>query len=123
MLCKSEINIEELNDTYYRIVELIGIDDAIKLSESFAGQSLTFRKDGNLDYGLSEIADCIGDAKAKVLSKGFYGERVYFGSLKRALKAQLHGKIRKECNGYNYRELSKKYGYTERTIRHIYSEV
>lgn len=119
MLDKSEIRIEELNDTYYRIAELIEIDDTFRLAKAFAGRVMSINKRGHLNDDMSEIIDCVGEAKARKLFKGFLGERVYFASMKSALKAQLHHRIREEFKGYNIRELSKRYGYTERNIRRI----
>ena len=120
MLEKTEINIENLNETYYRVVQLIGLDDTIRFSEAFAGQSICFKKRYNLDHDYPEIIACIGETKTKKLIKGFYGEgSVYFCKFRSALKIQVYSKIRKEFDGCNYIELSKKYGFTERNVRRI----
>lgn len=47
------------------------------------------------------------------------GETIYFPkreSLERPLRRQA---IRQEFDGYNYHQLARKYGLTERSIRHI----
>jgi len=121
----SKINPEGLNDTYYRIADLIGVDDAIRLSEAFAGQEVRFSKvyrEDNIDSDYSELIDCIGKSNTIKMIKAFGGESVYFTSTKRMLKKQIHDEIRKRYTGYNDSDLSKKFGYTQRHIRRIVSE-
>lgn len=122
VLKKSQINVDELNEIYYRVAELIGLDDMIQLSEILAGKAIKFKKSYDLNKDYQEIVKCIGKAKTDRLIRGFYGEHVYFSSMKKALKTQIHGEIHKEFNGYNYKQLAKKYGYTERAIRKIISK-
>lgn len=112
---KSKIIVDELNEVYYRIVDLIGLDDAINLSKNLAGRQIRFNKKYDLDYDYPEIIECIGKAKAKKLIQAFLGESVYFSGMKKFLRSQ----IRAEFTGYNYKELAFKYGYTERSIRRI----
>ena len=120
MLNLSEINIEELNDTYYRMVDLIGLEDTVKLANNLCGRTVGFSKTGYLSHECLEIIELIGEAKFKKLHQGFFGENhVYFSSLRKATKSQRYAKIRQECNGYNYKELAKKYGYSDRHIRSI----
>jgi hypothetical protein len=118
----TKINIEELSDTYYRIAELIGLNDAIRLSNELTGLSIRFRKKfdlDNIDNDYPEIVACIGQSKAKKLLRGFSGEHVYFSSMRSALKKQVRDEISREFKGYNCAELAKRFGYSENGIRNI----
>jgi len=123
LIDKSKIQIDKMNDVYYRLAELIGIDDTITLSSILSGRRVRFKKHYDLKYDYLEIIQCIGKTKTEKLIQGFYGEYVYFSSLKSALKEQLHNEIRKEFSGYNSSALAEKYGYTERAIYRIISAV
>jgi len=117
----SKIKIDMLNDTYYRIAELIGIENTVRLSEVLAGQQISITKIYDIDNDYNEIVDCIGKPNTVKIIKAFSGERVYFGSMKNALKKQLYEEIHRNFTGYNYKELSAKYGYCQRHIRQILS--
>ena len=119
MLDKSEIRIEELNDTYYRMADLIGIDDTIRLAEALTGCRMTFKKEYDLELDYHEVVECIGKAKTIKLIRGFYGERVYFSDMKTALRPQIYTKIINEFTGYNHRQLAQKYGYSLKQIQRI----
>jgi len=121
LIDKSKIKADQMGDTYYRVADLLGLDDAIRLSEILAGQQIKFKLSYDLDNDYPQIVECIGKVKTKVLARAFSGENVYFSSLKKALKTQIHTEIRKQFTGYNYKELALKYGYTERNIRIIVS--
>ena len=68
-------------------------------------------------YG--RIAALIGVRHALVLAQEFAGSEVYFRKLDGALCEVRDRKIRGEFNGYNVRELAKKYGLTDRWVRSI----
>ena len=119
MLDNSEIKIEELNDTYYRLADLIGLEDTIKVAELLGGMQFRLRKNYNLDYDYQDIVNCIGKTKTNILLKGFPGEYVSFSTWKQAIKKQVYAKIRKEFTGYNQNELARKYGYSTFAIRNI----
>ena len=119
MIDKSKIKLDELNDTYYILADLIGIDDTIKLSKEFSGQEILFKKRNDLNRDYPELVECVGKMKAEKIVKTFSGERVYFTSLKRAMKAQLHKEICKAYTGYNVKELARRYNYSPRHILRI----
>ena len=119
MIDNSKIKLEELNDTYYRLADLIGIDDTIKLSKEFSGQVITFKKRYDLNRDYAELVECVGAKKAEKIIKAFSGEKVYISSLKRAMQSQLYREIGKAYTGYNLNELARKYRYSTRHLRKI----
>ena len=116
MIDKSKIKLDELNDTYYRLAELIGIDDAIKLSKEFSGQQIRCKKRYELNRDYAELVECVGSKKAEKIVKAFAGEDLYFTSTKRAMITQLYKEICKAYTGYNVKELARKYNYSPRHI-------
>ena len=119
MIDVSLIDPSELSDTYYRLADIVGMEDTIRLSGILSGKCITFKKTYDLESDYWPIVECVGAAKAQSIIKGFYGESVYFSSIKAALKNQVKDLIRRDFNGYNYDELSERYGYTERSVRNI----
>ena len=122
MLDNSEIKIEELNETYYRLADLIGLEDTIKIAVLLGRTQLYVRQSYDLDYDYQDIVNCIGKAKTNMFLKSFSGEYVYFRPWKSAIHSQVCSKICKEFTGYNHNELAIKYGHTNRTIRNILSK-
>lgn len=77
----------------------------------------------DLDEKQREIADCIGFEAYKKLVSTYSGEPITVrmpNGLTRPLKNE---KIRSDFNGYNIRELSRKYKLHENTIRDIISDI
>jgi len=70
-----------------------------------------------------EIAEKIGVESAVEVAKLFGGSQVYFPKLDSVLRIYRDALIKKEFNGYNYRELSKKYGLSETWVRLICKEL
>jgi Mor family transcriptional regulator len=65
-----------------------------------------------------QLREMIGEEPASKVAKAFAGTMVYIP--KNVISRNLHKKIRKEFwDGASYRDLSKKYGYTERYIRNL----
>jgi Mor family transcriptional regulator len=65
-----------------------------------------------------ELEDILGIDQAHHLVSNFAGSTLYIP--KHPLIIQKHEKIRKEFSeGSGYRELARRYGYTERNIRYI----
>jgi Mor family transcriptional regulator len=65
-----------------------------------------------------QLREIIGDEQASKVAKTFAGTMVYIP--KNIIARNLHKKIKKEFwSGATYKELSRKYGYTERYIRNL----
>ncbi|MDR0709630.1 MAG: hypothetical protein LBF77_06160 [Spirochaetaceae bacterium] len=65
-----------------------------------------------------QLREIIGEEPASKVAKAFAGTMVYIP--KNIIARNLHKKIKKEFwNGATYKELSKKYDYTERHIRNL----
>lgn len=66
-----------------------------------------------------EIAEKIGVGNALEIAELFQGSSVYFPKLDNVYAKKLREQILKEFNGYNYKHLAVKYGYSEMWIRKI----
>jgi Mor family transcriptional regulator len=65
-----------------------------------------------------QLREIIGDEQASKVAKVFAGTMVYIP--KNVISRGLHKKIKKEFwDGASYKDLSRKYGYTERYIRNL----
>jgi hypothetical protein len=65
-----------------------------------------------------QLRDIIGEEQAGRVAKAFAGTMVYIP--KNVIAKNLHKKIKKEFwDGATYKELSRRYGYTERYIRNL----
>ena len=69
-----------------------------------------------------QIAGIIGLDNVKKLFEEFPGANVYFPKLDDLERNNRNKLIRADFNGYNFRELAKKYGLTEVSIRNIVSD-
>lgn len=69
-----------------------------------------------------QIAGIIGMDNVKKLFEEFPGANVYFPKLDDLERSNRNKLICAEFNGYNFRELAKKYGLTEVSIRNIVSD-
>ena len=69
-----------------------------------------------------EIADAAGAEVAVLIHKMFKGQQILFPQ-KLYKKSYIYEYIRINYNGRNVRELSQKFGYSDRRIRQIISEV
>jgi Mor family transcriptional regulator len=65
-----------------------------------------------------QLREIIGDEQASKVAKTFAGTMVYIP--KNIIARNIHKKIKKKFwSGATYKELSRKYGYTERYIRNL----
>lgn len=64
----------------------------------------------------------LGIEAALKMEEIFHGKQIYFQSLKNAFLESNKEKIVNEYNGYNMKELAKKYDFTERFIRKLVKE-
>lgn len=76
----------------------------------------------DLDADQSELAECIGLEAYKRLVKTYAGSTITIRMPEKLTLNIRNKKIRDEFNGYNFFEISKKYGLTERQIRNIVSD-
>lgn len=70
-----------------------------------------------------EISRLIGFENTMKLIKTFGGSEVYIPKLDSLQRDKRDAAICKDFNGYNYRELAKKYALSERQIREICKEI
>lgn len=68
-----------------------------------------------------EIANELGPDAAVAIHKLFKGQQIMFPQ-KLYKKEYIHNYIRKNYNGRNVRELSQKFGYSDRRVRQILNE-
>lgn len=66
-----------------------------------------------------EIAEKIGVGNTLEIAELFQGSSVYFPKLDAIYSKKIREKILSEFNGYNYKHLAVKYGYSEMWIRKI----
>jgi Mor family transcriptional regulator len=57
------------------------------------------------------------------IEKHFGGTAIYFPSLKNSVKDKIEHLVREQYTGYNTKQLAQKYGYTERHIQRIVSDL
>ncbi len=77
----------------------------------------------DLDEPYYSLAKNMGIEIAIKIAKIFQGSQIYFPKLEKACSPKRKELIKKEFNGYNFAELAKKYGYTERWIREICTDM
>lgn len=69
-----------------------------------------------------DLMDIVGFEGIYLLSQEMGGSNLYIPSIHRIFRECLCKQIPKEFDGSNYRELCKRYGLSERTIRTIIEE-
>jgi Mor family transcriptional regulator len=74
---------------------------------------------GMLPAPYRRLVDIVGLKNTLRIADALGGERVYFPRLAFAGKYLRDEEIREQFNGYNARELARKYGLSERRIRQI----
>ncbi|MFT9496360.1 Mor transcription activator family protein [Anaerosolibacter sp.] len=76
----------------------------------------------DLEGPYHEIALKMGVEAALKIAELFQGSQVYFPRMESSCGEKRKELILQEFNGYNYRELAQKYGFSERWIREICSD-
>lgn len=71
-----------------------------------------------IDY----IVELIGEENALKLAKEFSGQQIYFPKYESVTRPLTYRKIREEFNGFNFKYLAKKYGFSEMGIRKIVAD-
>lgn len=91
----------------------------MKPNDSESAQSKLAIEMGDLTEDYQEVARIIGLENAIELSRKMGGEQIHIPMLHRVLGGAKYRLILKEFNGFNFRALAHKYGYTERWIREV----
>lgn len=68
------------------------------------------------------IAERFGRETALGLMEMFQGSQIYFPKLETVVTDRKKELLLEEFDGYNFKELSQKYGYSERWVRKICEE-
>ena len=111
---------QDLGEPYDRLSEFLELSDIIRLEQEYGGRRVQFRRDcEDVKAEYPELSALLGTQKAALVINALGDMRVYFHSLRKNVLDKIRNLIIREFNGYNYDELSKKFGYTERHIRRI----
>ena len=76
----------------------------------------------DLSEGQQEVAALIGPENFRKLMEVYGGAYLYIPKTDRLERMECNERIRAEFDGYNFRELARKYDLTEITIRSIVSD-
>jgi hypothetical protein len=113
---------QDLGEPYDRLSDFLELEEIVRIEQSYNGQQIKFnRNSDNLVSEYPELVSAVGKEKALKVINTLGNMRVYFPTLKKSASDKIKKLIVAEFNGYNYRQLSRKYGYTERYIRQILS--
>lgn len=77
----------------------------------------------DLEADQRELADCIGMEAYRKLVENYAGSALYVRKPDTVTATVRNAQIQEEFNGYNYRELAKKFNLSEISIRRIVSPV
>ena len=103
--------------SWSEITELLGAEDAGKLSDAFGGMELLITNNTN---SIHRIAAVIGIEKAQIFCARFSGGMLYFQKMHRS-KSDVRNKeiIEAYTNGARVDDLAMKYGVSARQIWYI----
>ena len=76
----------------------------------------------DLSEGQQEVAALIGPENFRKLMEVYGGAYLYIPKTDRLERMERNERIRAEFDGYNFRELARKYDLTEITIRSILAD-
>lgn len=110
------IDKENLIEPYSSLTSVLQLGEIVKLAEMWQGRQILFSSQFIKSLTYADIAATFGSEKADDIINVFRGELIYFPKLK---STAIRGKILQDFTGYNYTDLSRKYGYSERYIRDI----
>ena len=110
------IDKEDLREPYSSLTPVLRLDEIDMLAQMWQGRQILFSSQLADSYTYTELVETFDNEKADRIIDVFRGELVYFPRLK---SATVRDKILRDFTGYNYTELSRKYGYSERYIREI----
>lgn len=107
---------EDLREPYNSLTSVLELGEIFKLAEMWQGRQILFSSQITKTDTYTDLVTAFGNEKAYGIVNVYRGELIYFPKLK---SAAVRDKILQEFTGYNYTELSRKYGYSERYIREI----
>ncbi len=112
------ISKNDLGKPYNYLMDF-NLADIFEIEKVLQGRQMNFNKCLDINNEFKELIDTIGNEKVQKIVDIFYGKIIYFPKIKETCKQKIKNRIVEEFNGYNYTQLAKKYGYTERYIRKI----
>ena len=110
------IDKEDLREPYSSLIDVLEPEEVLKLEELWRGRQILFSSGIKNSDTYAELVGIIGADKADAVIHIFMGELIYFSRLK---SLSVRDKILQDFTGYNYTELARRYGYSERYIREI----
>lgn len=114
------ISKNDLSEPYDRLSDFLTLDEIIRLEQEYGGRQMKFKKScQDIEKEYPELTIMLGRTKALRVMKMLGGVWTYFPELKRSCLDKIKGLIISEFDGYNYLQLAKKYGYTDRHIRRM----
>jgi len=114
------ISKQDLGEPYDRLSDFLELEDIVKLEQACNGQQIKFNRNcDNVHSEYPELTSALGISKAKIVINLLGGMRVYFPTLRKSAADKIKQLIISEFNGYNYRQLAFRFGYSERHIRNL----
>jgi Mor family transcriptional regulator len=114
------ILIDDIGEPYQSIACVVGVEKTIKLAVLLRGKQVIFPVHNLMSCEYQEVVNCVGEEDAERIRQMFLGSKLYFPELRKCV--DYHRMIIDEFNGYNQKELGKKYGLSTRYIYHITKE-
>ena len=110
----------DLGEPYDRLIEFLNFGDIANLEKTYGGRQILFkRKSANADEDHPELFRVLGPEKATKTLNALGGLWVYFPSIRHSALSKVYSALKEEYDGYNHQRLARKYGYSERHVRHI----
>ncbi|MCL2618160.1 MAG: hypothetical protein FWD98_03795 [Defluviitaleaceae bacterium] len=110
----------DLGEPYDRLSDFLELDEIVRLEQAYNGQQVRFnRQSSNITNEYPELVAAVGVHKAKIVVNVLGDMRIYFPTLRKSAREKIKNLISSEFNGYNFHQLSRKFGYSERHTRHI----
>ncbi len=88
------------------------------MAKMYEGVGVNDIKQENLTERYKELYSLIGLENTLLVYKAFKGQQISF-SVRIISQECIHDQIISEYNGSNIKEISKKYGYSERWVREL----
>lgn len=113
---------QDVGEPYDRLLDFLELEDIVRLEQAYNGQQIKFHRNSeNITKDYPELVGALGIEKSRMVIIALGSMRVYFPTLKKSASDKIKRLIISEFNGYNFKHLSRKFGYTERYIRQIVS--
>lgn len=120
MELKNLITKKDLQEPYGTLTEYLTIEDIFKLEAELKGRQILFRK-GKVDVETEypRLVLVLGKEKALRVINLYSGSLIYFPEIRASCREKIKSLILEQFTGYNYTELARRYGYSERYIRKL----